>query len=177
MPANVEVKARAGDYHALTARAAALSDTPARIIRQEDTFFDTPRGRLKLRVFSPESGELIYYERPDSAGPKPSTYLVARTDTPALLADGLRAAFGVKGIVRKERTLYMAGQTRIHLDRVEGLGRFVELEVVLQPGQTPADGARIAEALMAELGIRDADLIEGAYLDLLAAPRTGGFPD
>ena len=73
----------------------------------------------------------------------------------------------MRGVVRKTRYLYLAGQTRIHLDDVEGLGQFMELEVVLRPDQTDAEGQAIAEDLMARLGIRKEDLLEGAYMDLL----------
>ena len=76
-------------------------------------------------------------------------------------------ALGVRGVVRKKRYLYLAGQTRIHLDDVEGLGQFMELEVVLRDGQSDADGQSIAEDLMAKLGVRTEDLLEGAYMDLL----------
>ena len=41
----------------------------------------------------------------------------------------LTAALGVRGQVIKTRTLYIAGQTRIHIDQVQGLGDFLELEV------------------------------------------------
>ena len=60
----------------------------------------------------------------------------------------------------------MAGQTRIHLDRVEGLGDFLELEVVLRDGQSDADGIAIAERLMAALDIAPSERLAGAYLDL-----------
>jgi adenylate cyclase class IV len=74
------------------------------------------------------------------------------------------------GRVRKQRLLLLAGPTRIHLDRVEGLGDFMELEVVMREGQPDDQGMALAEALMRELGLADAPRIAGAYLDLLAAP-------
>jgi predicted adenylyl cyclase CyaB len=73
----------------------------------------------------------------------------------------------VRGVVRKTRYLYLAGQTRIHLDDVEGLGHFMELEVVLRADQSDAEGQAIAEDLMVRLGVRKDDLLEGAYMDLL----------
>ncbi len=79
----------------------------------------------------------------------------------------LGQALGIRGVVRKNRELYLSGETRIHLDGVEGLGHFVELEVVLKPGQSRADGERIAAELMKELSISDADLIAGGYIDLI----------
>lgn len=60
----------------------------------------------------------------------------------------------------------MVGQTRIHLDDVVGLGKFMELEVVLKPGQTDAQGQAEAELLMAKLGIKETDLIDSAYMDM-----------
>ena len=167
MATNVEIKARVRDPDALRAHAEALSDTPCTIIPQEDTFFHTPQGRLKLRVLAPDRGQLIYYQRQDAAGPKRSDYLVATTGEPDALKAVLAAALGVRGVVRKQRHLYLAGNTRVHLDHVEGLGTFVELEVALGPGQTTEEGQAIAIGLMTELGIQKVDLVEGAYIDLL----------
>lgn len=167
MPANIEIKARVHDFAALQSRAAALSDAPLQTIPQEDTFFHVPKGRLKLRQLAPDFGQLVYYERPDRDGPKRSNYILAPTSEPAALKSALAAALGVRGVVRKTRYLYMSGQTRIHLDDVEGLGQFMELEVVLRAGQTDAEGQAIAEGLMGRLGVRPEDLLEGAYMDIL----------
>ncbi|MFN2187221.1 MAG: CYTH domain-containing protein, partial [Candidatus Promineifilaceae bacterium] len=79
----------------------------------------------------------------------------------------LESALGIRGIVRKRRWLYWVGNTRLHLDIVEGLGAFVELEVVLSTGQRIEEGEAIATSLMERLGISKGDLIEGAYIDLL----------
>ena len=76
-------------------------------------------------------------------------------------------ALGMRGVVKKTRYLYMVGQTRIHIDEVEGLGYFMELEVVMREGQSDAEGQDIAEDLMRRLGVREDALIEGAYMDLL----------
>ncbi len=172
MPANIEIKARVPDFAALRQRAAALSDTPVEVIPQEDTFFHTPKGRLKLRLLAPDRAQLVYYERPDQDGPKRSNYHIFPTSDPENLKMTLALALGVRGVVRKTRYLYMAGQTRIHLDDVEGLGHFMELEVVLCDGQTDAEGQAIAEDLMTRLGVRQEDLLEGAYMDLLESDRT-----
>lgn len=167
MPANIEIKARVEDFEAMRSIADSLSDGPVEVIPQEDTFFQTPRGRLKLRVFSPQSGCLIYYERTDQDGPKRSDYTLARTHDPEALKAALTLALGLRGVVRKTRYLYMVGQTRIHLDKVEGLGDFLELEVVLHDGQSDAEGQVIAEDLMQALGVERTALLEGAYMDLI----------
>ena len=167
MARNIEVKARVDNFETLKARAATLSDTPVETIPQEDTFFNTKQGRLKLRVLAPDLGVLIYYERPDQDGPKRSDYHLAETRDPESLKETLTLALGVRGVVRKTRYLYMVGQTRIHLDDVEGLGHFMELEVVMQEGQSDAEGQAIAEDLMCRLGVWKDAWLEGAYMDLI----------
>lgn len=169
MAVNIEIKARLRDFEQAVRAAEQLSDTPREVIHQEDVFFRTPAGRLKLRILAPNRGELIYYERPDAEGPKASHYDIARTPDPASLQRVLSTGLGVRGIVRKTRWLYLAGPTRIHLDQVEGLGAFLELEVVMEDGQEMAVGVRTAEDLMAALGVGPDDLVEGAYMDLLEA--------
>jgi predicted adenylyl cyclase CyaB len=167
MPTNIEIKARVRDLDRLRSRAEALSDTPVQVIPQEDTFFHVPKGRLKLRQLRPDLAQLVYYDRPDHEGPKRSNYHIFETHKPESLKSALSLALGVRGVVRKTRYLYLAGQTRIHIDDVEGLGQFMELEVVLRYGQSEAEGQSIAEDLMDRLGVRKDDLLEGAYMDLL----------
>ena len=160
MPRNVEIKARARDFANQVLLAEGLENRGVEHLVQEDTFFNVPSGRLKLRVFEDGSGELIQYERVDS------------TDDPGTLKETLTNALGVRGVVRKKRTVYLAGKTRIHMDQVEGLGSFIELEVVLHPDENPADGAVVADALMSKLRIEKSDLVETAYIDLqIDAPQ------
>jgi predicted adenylyl cyclase CyaB len=148
----------------------ALSDAPVEILDQEDTFFTTPQGRMKLRVLGTNSGQLISYRREDVPGPRPSRYLIAPTGDPTALKEILTSVCGVLGVVRKRRCLYRIGQTRIHLDRVSGLGDFIELEVVLRPDQAESEGMQIAAQLMERLGIAADQLVEKAYLDLVNGP-------
>ena len=167
MPANVEIKARVKDLTQLKNRAESLSDTPMQVILQEDTFFNIPKGRLKLRVLAPDYAQLVWYSRADDTGPKRSDYQIHETSDPESLKSILALALGVRGVVRKTRYLYLVGQTRIHLDDVEGLGHFMELEVVMQPGQSDTEGQAIAESLMKKLGIDSTDLLDGAYMDMI----------
>jgi predicted adenylyl cyclase CyaB len=167
MPSNIEVKARARNFAEIKTRAEKLSDTRVEVIPQEDTFFNTPQGRLKLRVLLGEKGQLIYYTRPDQEGPKRSDYHISYTADPANLKRVLELAYGIRGVIRKTRYLYLVGQTRVHLDDVDGLGQFMELEVVMREGQTDAEGQAIAEGLLERLGVEKSDLLEGAYMDLL----------
>ena len=167
MKRNVEITARVRDGEDFALRAAALAGAGPETLPQRDVFFEAPHGRLKLRRQTAGRGELIYYERGDAAGPKTSSYLIVRTDDPDGLEIALAGALGVRGEVRKTRRLYMAGRTRIHLDEVERLGTFMELEVVLQEGESATDGEAEAHRLMSRLGIDAGDLVEAAYIDLL----------
>jgi len=165
--ANIEIKARVRDFEAFKQRAEELSDTPLEVIPQEDIFFHTPQGRLKLRVLAPDMGQLIYYDRANASGPKRSDYYIFQTADPENLKNVLGLAWGVRGVVRKTRYLCMVGQTRVHVDDVEGLGQFMELEVVMREGQSDAEGQAIAQELMSKLEVRESDLLEAAYMDLL----------
>lgn len=167
MARNIEVKARVDDLEAVARRAAPLSRHGPEAIAQDDTFFHAPNGRLKLRVFGDGSGELIAYDRSDRAGPKTSDYVRCPVAEPALLREALARSCGQRGRVRKQRTLYLIGATRVHLDEVEGLGTFVELEVMLTDDQTAEEGAAVARSLLAAFGIGEQQLLAGAYIDLL----------
>ncbi|MNT50917.1 CYTH domain protein [compost metagenome] len=126
-----------------------------------------------MRAFADGSGELIFYQRADDSGPKESFYVISPTDAPDSLRETLTLAYGAAGRVKKHRTLFMAGRTRIHLDRVEGLGEFLELEVVLREGESAQAGMEEARTLMAGLGVGPEQLLSGAYVDLMAG---GGQP-
>ncbi|XP_075713735.1 uncharacterized protein LOC142749508 isoform X2 [Rhinoderma darwinii] len=167
MPRNVEVKARIHDWERSLQVCQQLSGSNGERISQRDVFYNTTKGRLKLRDFQNGAGQLIYYERPDQLGPKLSNYSISNTADPHGLEAVLTQALGVRGKVVKERFLFMVGQTRIHLDRVKDLGDFVELEVVLTDAQTAQDGDLIARELMNSLKISQDNLLTGAYMDLL----------
>lgn len=171
MHSNIEIKAVLRDRARVESIAARLSDSGPELIHQEDVFFPCEGARLKLRILDRDRGELIRYERPDVAGPRRSQYVIARTPDPAILLDILSQALGKTCVVRKTRTVYLIGQTRVHLDAVEGLGDFLELEVVLRAGQSEAEGKAIAEELMKAFGIEAGDLVDRAYLDLLAGKQ------
>jgi predicted adenylyl cyclase CyaB len=165
--ANVELKAELADPESAHAIARNLSGAGPRILRQTDVFFPCPRGRLKLRIFDDNHGELIFYERADTSGPRRSNYQIARTADPQILLEILRKVSRSSGTVEKVRSLYIVGQTRIHIDEVKGLGNFLEIEVVLKERQSEAEGLHIVHTLAKEFGIMEDDLIPVAYADLL----------
>ncbi len=167
MARNIEIKARIHNVEMLLPHARALADGEPELIEQDDSFFRAASGRLKLREFADGSAELIHYHRIDAPEARASDYVRVPVPDAAALREALTRACGSAGRVRKRRCLLLAGQTRIHLDVVEGLGEFIELEVVLREGQSDDEGRDIAERLMIRLGLSDAPRIAGAYIDLL----------
>jgi predicted adenylyl cyclase CyaB len=167
MARNIEIKARVENLSRLAAKVAAIADQGPVEILQDDTFFRCDAGRLKLRSFSDGTGELIFYRRANQEGPKESFYIRSPTSAPDNLRESLTLAYGAVGRVRKHRTLFLIGRTRIHLDQVEGLGHFLELEVVLGDGERSENGVREAQRLMETLGIDRSQLLERAYIDLV----------
>ncbi len=164
---NIEIKAKLKDFKAARQVAATAADGEREVLEQVDTFFKVETGRLKLRCISGEKAELIYYNRPDKPGPSESKYEIVSVSNPEPFIKLLSESLGILGEVKKCRYLYLSGRTRIHLDRVEGLGDFMELEVVLNPDESSEKGVDEANRLMKIFGISEDDLISHAYVDLL----------
>lgn len=174
MGANIEIKAHSRDFAGQAEIAADLAGQAPETLLQTDTFFHVAEGRLKLREFGDGSAELIQYQRVDDHGPKASNYVISPASDPRSLKAALDNALGTRAVVSKTRRVFLVGQTRIHFDEVEGLGRFIELEVVLAAGQAPDEGRALAEELMRRLDIREQDLVVGAYVDLIESGHYTG---
>jgi predicted adenylyl cyclase CyaB len=175
MARNIEIKARTPDLAALRKRVAAMSDSGPELLVQRDTFYAVPKGRLKLRQFGDGTAELIYYERPDKIGPKTSRYTRTKIADAASMRELLGQILETKAVVSKRREVFLADRTRIHLDEVDDLGTFMELEVTLTENEMDSDGQRTAFVLMERLGVRQEDLVEQAYVDLLAISANRGM--
>ncbi len=164
---NLERKARCPD---LAAAAEALRQLGTRlegVQLQTDTYFHVPTGRLKLRVIAGQEALLIAYDRPTELGERLSRYYLVPVSDPATLRAALTAALGVRGEVRKRRTILHYHNVRIHLDEVDGLGTFVEFEAVL----SAADGEAVSRQRLEELGrvlkLESAQNLAGSYADLM----------
>ena len=167
MARNVEIKARLDDLSQQLAIAKQLSGQPGETIVQRDVSFHCPSGRLKLRIFSSDRGQLIAYQRPDQTGPKTSEYYISETAEPETLRVALSKSLGEKAVVDKIRLLFLVGRTRIHLDQVDTLGDFLELEVVLSDDDDIESGQLEAQQLMQQLQVQPSALIDRAYVDLI----------
>jgi predicted adenylyl cyclase CyaB len=162
---NVELKAVDPDPDRSLAVCRAIGAADHDVIRQRDTYFDVRRGALKLREETPGRPHLIHYERAAEPRARQSSYRIVAVADPDGLREALAAAFGVRCVVEKQRHLFVWRDVRIHLDDVDGLGRFIELEAV-----APADSDLTAEhELVAELrrafGLADEHLRGQGYAE------------
>jgi homotetrameric cytidine deaminase len=165
---NVELKARDPDPDATAARCAALGARDRGVLVQRDTYFAARHGRLKLREQEPGADELIAYRRPDATEPGESAYVRAETADGGALGEALHAALGTTVVVAKRRRLFVWENVRIHLDDVDGLGTFLELEAVVAADGSDLPDARAKVArLRDELAVADASLVAEGYSDLL----------
>ena len=164
---NIEIKARCEDLDAVRATLAAEGARRVGEDHQIDTYFCVPHGRLKLREGTIER-YLIFYERPDDAGPKRSdVHLYEPQPGPALKAV-LTRALGVRVVVEKRREIFFVGNVKFHLDQVDGLGRFAEIEAIDQDGsRTPAELRAQCEAFTERLGLAPGAFVAASYSNLL----------
>ena len=166
---NVELKARDPEPERSLERARALGAEDRGELRQRDTYFAAARGRLKLREQEPGGAELIAYERADAVHARESRYRIASVADPDALREALDAALGTVVVVDKRRRRLAWQGVRIHLDHVEGLGAFVELEGVAAADSDLAREAQLVAELRDGLGIEDGAIEATGYADLLAA--------
>ncbi len=172
---NLEIKAVDPDPPATLRAALELGAEDAGWLSQRDTYFHAVQGRLKLREAPPEPAQLIAYARAELRGPKVSLYRVVQVADHVALTEALTDALGVRVVVQKARRLLLWRNVRIHLDRVEGLGDFVELEAVAaSPGGLEVERDRV-EQLREALGITDEHLVAHGYADLLARRGATGI--
>ena len=177
--ANVESKTRCPDLDEVARLVSALGARYEGRLEQVDTYFRAPCGRLKLREISyhapggqvSASAELIRYERPDESGARVSTYERTAIEDVESRKTKLAEAHGVRGCVRKHRDLWILDSTRIHLDDVEGLGSFVELETV-SLGVPGVEERREHDQLWSALGLDARATVDGSYIDLLEPSQT-----
>ena len=175
MAQNIEIKARIHKdlVEQVRQQARANSTEDDEHLLQVDTFYNVPSGRLKLREFASGTAELIAYDRLNQAGPKLSSYVRHSCTEPRTLHAALARSIGIRGVVKKSRHVIHMNQTRVHIDEVDGLGSFLELEVVLSEGQSSEDGEGIATTIMKTLGILPEYLVDKAYIDLLEDSNSG----
>ena len=174
---NVELKATDPDPEQSLAVCLELGAEDRGTIVQRDTYFRVAGGRLKLREETPGGAALIQYHRADAAQARESRYRLSPVQDGAALREALDAALGTLVVVDKERRLLLWEGVRIHLDRVEGLGSFLELESVASAGSDlEPERARVAQ-LSEALGLDESRILADSYSDRLLATAEGSDPE
>jgi homotetrameric cytidine deaminase len=164
---NVEVKALDPDPDRSLAICRELGAEDRGVLVQRDTYFRVPSGRLKLREEGDAGATLVQYDRPDAAEARVSRYRLVAVEDAGGMSEALDAALGTLVVVDKRRHLLQFKGVRIHLDDVDGLGRFVELEGVAEPGSDLDAERRTVDALAEALGIDGNRIVAESYSDRL----------
>lgn len=112
----------------------AIKKIGAKLMHQVDTYYNCKNGRLKIREINNKYFELIFYQRPDRPSSKISNYLLLKMkrDQTEIMKNILREVLGEKSVIKKVRNLWIYKNTRIHIDKVAGLGDFLELETMVR---------------------------------------------
>ena len=165
MPVNIEIKAHCNDPAFVAERLQQLHADHKGTDHQVDTYFKVEKGRLKLREGNIENN-LIYYLRNNQVGPKKSEVILYPSGSDGSLKDILGKVLGIMVVVDKHRDIYFIDKVKFHIDRVKGLGSFVEIEAIGEAGDEEELGELCAR-YMELLHISDDHLIDVSYSDLL----------
>jgi adenylate cyclase, class 2 len=168
----IEFKARMRDEKRVRAALESLRPRVAGTDHQVDTYFNTPSGRLKVRQGNIENA-LIFYQRKNAARVRPSHVLLSEFSDPTeirTLKKVLASALGVVAVVDKVREIYFVDNVKIHLDRVRGLGKFLEVEAFVKNGNLRR-ARRQAEHIKDLFGVLAGDILPHSYSDLILDHR------
>ncbi|MBM3242946.1 class IV adenylate cyclase [Candidatus Poribacteria bacterium] len=173
---NLELKSKCVNLEKLCLLMFELGAEYQKTMHQIDTYFNAPKGRLKLREIDGEIAQFVYYERADESAPRYSNYSIVEITDASGFKQMMMNALGVKAIVDKVRELWMYGNTRIHVDDVNGLGHFVELETVIT-NQTNTEAQAEHHLVKRALEIDAAEIVPVSYSDLILKSKDGQLPN
>jgi adenylate cyclase, class 2 len=164
---NVEIKARCQNPAFIRQFLANQQAHFIGVDHQIDTYFHCINGRLKLRQGNIENA-LIHYERSNQAGPKQSLVTMTAVQDGDALKAVLLAAHGTKVVVDKRRHIYFIDNVKFHLDEVQGLGHFVEIEAIDKDGSIGHEKLlQQCQHYLQAFAIAAADLLTNSYSDML----------
>lgn len=167
MSLNIEIKSIISDCERTKERLKSLGIREAYSMYQRDIFYQVPFGRLKLRSINSNQHELIIYFRHNSKKPKPSKYHRIHTNYPDLINNVLTRIFGIRGVVEKNRLLFLQNNIRFHIDQVKNLGNYFEIEYIVGDAGLEAYAQEKVYSLLNLLEISERQLVSESYIDLL----------
>ena len=163
---NIEIKARCYNQEEIREILKSKGAEFKGIDNQIDTYFNVNNGRLKLRVGNIENS-LIYYNRANKSGPKQSNVTLFKYDKKSSLKGLLVNSLGVLVVVDKQREIYFIDNVKFHLDKVEHLGNFVEIEAISNKYMGKEKLLKQCNEYMELFNIDKKDLIAESYSDML----------
>lgn len=168
MSQNIEIKATVPDAHVLKSKLIQYGLSEDCTMHQKDIFYHFPFGRLKLRSINENQHEIIIYFRRNKETPKASKYFRMKIGYPDFTNRILTNLFGARGIVEKERVLFLKNNIRFHVDTVKNLGTYFEIEYIVEDAKDEQKAYIQVKKLLNTLGILDSQLIRGSYIDILS---------
>ncbi len=172
MPANLELKAKVASVSSLIQIAEGIGATYITTMLQEDTYFYSTKGRLKLRVINEDKAELIFYDRDEKTNYRLSEYQIYPIADKDLMRKILQLAYGIRLVVKKKRQLFIYKNCRIHIDKVDGLGDFLEFEVLLN--NSDENGKELMKFLCDKFSGEFLYIFQDSYSDLLEKVQNKG---
>jgi predicted adenylyl cyclase CyaB len=167
---NLEAKFKLYDLERARKQAEGIKYEFKATLVQRDTFFRVREGKLKLR--EEESGAwMVFYGRQDSQDLKLSSYEIVPIPEPEKTRSMMTQALGAIATVKKTRILMMRDHVRLHLDRVDGLGEFGEIEAVLGEHDDPERSRPAVNELLSALDVNRNNLIAASYFEMLRPMR------
>ncbi len=164
---NVEIKARCYEPERVERILLENGADYKGLDHQTDTYFNVKKGRLKMRQGNIEKS-LIFYDRPNEKGPKQSTFNLYKSGNLEELKPLLESSLGVMVEVKKRRKIFFIDFVKFHIDEVDGLGSFVEIEAGdLDDSKTVEELRSSCDYYIKLLGIKEENLVNISYSDML----------
>ncbi len=164
---NLELKVRIVSLAKTIDIAKKIGAREKEILFQKDIYFKIREGRLKLRIINSQSAELIFYNRPNRKGSRYSNYTILKINDIKSVQSFFADIYGISRIVEKRRRLYIFKNARIHIDKVTGLGNFLEFEVIINKGDKEAN--ELMNFLISQFYVKPSEIVAGSYCDLIKA--------
>lgn len=163
MAQNIELKVKIDDFSHILNILENKKVELAKVLNQRDIYYKHPLGLLKLRIFD-GTGELIFYQRDESIKDRVSNYHILDVK-PEQAENYFQRIFEIETEVVKTRNLYIYKNTRIHLDEVNNLGNYLELETVVKANME--DGKKEFDEVVQLLGLDISQQIKSSYRTLM----------
>ena len=165
---NIEIKAKSNNQDKIREILKSKKAEFKGVDHQIDTYFKVNSGRLKLREGKIEN-HLIHYQRENKEGPKQSMVTLFKSEPKSSLKEILTKALGILVVVDKKREIYFIDNVKFHIDIVENLGTFVEIEAIDNDENIGKDKLlEQCQFFLNLLEISQEDLISVSYSDLLS---------